>query len=186
MADDRESGARLDALETGVGGYMSRSPKIQDALRKLKNPYASLQLEVNASDEEVSAHALWKRSENPYARDFYLGQRGAEPPVESPSPRPKEGTLTQADFEKRARAIFRPYIPAEENGTLRPHYREFIERNKSRSPQFRFKLIGHLRRYDLSDLGGLTGQFNREEEAFTKEKLLEIEAKAGLKPDEQS
>jgi hypothetical protein len=159
---------------------------MQAALRSMRNPYASLQLEENASDEETSAHALWKRSENPYAQDFYLGQQRSEAPIESSSPLPKEGTLSQADFEKRARAIFRPYIPAEEHGTLRPHYREFIERNKSRSPQIRFKLIGHLRRYDLSDLGGLKGQFNREEAAFTKEKLLEIEANAGLKPDDQS
>jgi hypothetical protein len=145
-----------------------------------------LQFEVNESNEEASAHALWKRSENPYARDFYLSQQKTEVPIESPSSLSKEGTLSQADFEKRARAIFRPYIPAEEHGSLRPHYREFIERNKSRSPQFRFKLIGQLRRYDLSDLGGLSGKFNREEEAFTKEKLLEIEAKAELKPDDQT
>jgi hypothetical protein len=165
---------------------MSRSPKIQEALRRLRNPYASLQLEENVIDEETSARALWKQSENPYAQDFYLSQQRPKSPIESSSPLPKEGTLSQADFEKRARAIFRPYIPAEEQGTLRPHYREFIERNKSRSPQIRFKLIGQLRRYDLSDLGGLTGQFNREEEAFTIEKLLEIEAKAGSKPDDQS
>jgi hypothetical protein len=158
---------------------------MQAALRRMRNPYAALQLEENASDEAASAHALWKRSENPYAREFYLSQQQVAEPLLQDSPPPPEGTLTQADFEKRARAIFRPYIPAEEHGTLRPHYREFIERNKSRTPQFRFKLIGHLRRYDLSDLGGLSGQFNREEEAFTKEKLLEIEAKAELKPDDQ-
>jgi hypothetical protein len=89
------------------------------------------------------------------------------------------GTLTRSDFDQRARAIFRPYIPAEEHGRLRPHYREFIERNKSRSPQMRFKLIAQLRRYDLSDLGGLDPKFNREEAAFTKEKLIEIETQAG-------
>jgi hypothetical protein len=159
---------------------MARSEKLQAALRILRNPYASLQVDDESAED---AHTLWKRSENPYARDFYLNQRGAESPMQSAPLLPVEGKLSQADFEKRARAIFRPYIPAEERGTLRPHYREFVERNKSRSPQIRFQLIGQLRRYDLSDLGGLSGQFNREEEAFTKEKLLEIEAKAGLKPD---
>jgi hypothetical protein len=165
---------------------MSRSSELQAALRRLRNPYASLQFEEGTSDEETSAHALWKRSENPYAQDFYLNKQVAEPSIESLSSPPEPRTLSQVDFEKRARAIFRQYIPAEERGALRPHYREFIERNKPRSPQSRFKLIGQLRRYDLSDLGGIKSQFNREEEAFTIEKLLEIEAKADAIPDDQS
>ena len=135
---------------------MPRSARLQAALRKLKNPYASLQF------EDAGAEPGELRSEIPS--------------MDLPA---AAGTLTQSDFEQRARAIFRPYIPAEEHGRLRPHYREFIERNKSRSPQVRFKVIGQLRRYDLSDLGALNPLFNREKEAFTREKLIEIETHAG-------
>jgi hypothetical protein len=142
---------------------MSRSARLKAALRKLKNPYASLQVEVAGAD--LSPNALIDASSS----------KASVAPV----------TLTQSDFEQRARAIFRPYIPAEEHGRLRPHYREFIERNKSLSPQTRFNVITQLRRYDLSDLSGLSPKFNREEEAFTKEKLLEIEARAGAKADDQ-
>jgi hypothetical protein len=164
---------------------MARSAKLRAALRNLANPYASLQFEENAGALDNSPRALWKRSENPYAQEFFLEEGGGQSPRARPSATPGAAALNQADFEQRACAIFRPYIPAEEHGRLRPHYREFIERNKARSPEMRFKLIGELRRYDLSDLHGLSPKFNRELEGFTKEKLLEIEAKAESKADDQ-
>jgi len=165
---------------------MSRSARLRAALRKLKNPYASLQVENAGAD--VSLHAQLRLSENPYAEDFYLKEGSGLGPTDTSSSEAAAAsdTLTQSDFEQRARAIFRPYIPADEHGRLRPHHREFIERNKSRSPQMRFNVITQLRRYDLSDLGGLNPKFNREEEAFTKDKLLEIEAKAGSKADDEN
>lgn len=161
---------------------MPTSKKLRDYIRALGNPYASLQIDETASNASATAaesiKQQFKHSENPHAWHYYFD----EPALQSFStpdsvavPTRPEGSLTQAEFEHRARAIFRPYIPAEERGKLRPHYREFIARNKSRSPQARYQLIDGLKKYDISTIPGLSPQFNREQESLTKEKLAEIE-----------
>jgi hypothetical protein len=158
------------------------SKKLRDYIRALGNPYASLQIDetelnVSAAGAE-SVKQQFKHGENPHAWHYYFDEP-APPSFSAPDsiavPTRPEGSLTQAEFEHRARAIFRPYIPVEERGKLRPHYREFIARNKSRSPRARYELIDGLKKYDISTIAGLSPQFNREQESLTKEKLTEIE-----------
>ena len=68
-----------------------------------------------------------------------------------------------------------------ERGQLRPHHRDFIARNESQPGDVRFALIEKLQRYDLAAVPGLTSQFNRERDALTEKKLLEIEKAVGLR-----
>ena len=163
---------------------MAQSPKFRDALRRLENPYATLDAEPLAVEApELTADASrreeFRRVENPYAWDYFFDQ--STPPTSSSNrapiaPKPKVAPgLSQSQFEQQARAIFRPYIPAAENGRLRAHHREFITRNKARSPQSRFQLIAVLSKYDLSGTPGLNPQFNREQDTLTRAKLAEIE-----------
>jgi len=88
--------------------------------------------------------------------------------------------LSETAFDSHCRAIFRAYVPAEEKGRLRPHYRDFIVRNRSRSGRRRYLLVQHLRKYDLSGIPGLSTQFNREEDALTEAKLTEIERQVDM------
>lgn len=89
-----------------------------------------------------------------------------------------EGTATQAEFVRWFRRFFSQYMPALERDRLKPEYRDFIERNKGRSPKSRFRLIQAMQRYDLSGLA-LSPQFNRESEAETAQKLRDIEKSIG-------
>jgi hypothetical protein len=69
-------------------------------------------------------------------------------------------------------------MPALEKGRLRDHHRDFIVRNESRSPETRHRLLALLAKYDLATHPGLTGQFNRERDVFTEQKLRTIERDA--------
>ncbi len=171
---------------------MSRPPKIRNYLRTLGNPYASLQVEgvgdIDVADAAEARREAYHRSENPYALHFYTPNVEADP-GELSKPQTLDSTpvvttvgLSQAEFEARARAIFRSYIPAVERGRLRPHHREFILRNKVRPAPIRSRLIGQLQRYDISGVAGLQPMFNREDSIFTSEKLHEIERLVGDDP----
>lgn len=163
---------------------MTQSSKFREALRGMGNPYATLDAEPQtAVSPALTADAVWRadfiRGENPCAWDYYFDALESPPP-ESPAvavlpiPSASQG-LSQAQFEQRARAIFRPYVPMEERGKLRDHHRDFITRNRTRSPQVRFRLINALSKYDLSSTPGLNPQFNREQDDLTRAKLGEIE-----------
>jgi hypothetical protein len=159
---------------------MPRSKELQDLIRKSENPYAvveieSQELEMAAAAPETAHRSEFRLRQNPHAHDFYFGETGAESTTAIPDREAATGELAKAQFEQRAREIFRSYIPAAENGRLRPQYRDFIARNKSRSPQVRYGLIQRLAKYDLSSQRGFKPQFNREREIFTQEKLAEIE-----------
>ena len=167
---------------------MARSAKLSDALRRLGNPYASLQVKDEEMDSSIvvadsSRATQFRLSENPYAWHFYFGDDAPESPALTqiaPAPAvPSSGELSKSAFRDQVRAIFRPYIPAAEHGKLRDHHREFIARNESRAPRVRYQLVAQLRKYDLSNLSGMKPLFNREEAAFTKEKLAEIERVVG-------
>lgn len=82
--------------------------------------------------------------------------------------------LSETAFEDQCRSIFRPYIPPEDRGHLRSHHRDFIARNRARSPRRRYLLVEQLRKYDLSNISGISPKFNREN-VFTEEKLKEVE-----------
>lgn len=165
---------------------MARFDKIREALRKGGNPYASLQVEDGEPEVLVSVvHAAeqYARSENPYSRHYYFTDASldADPneTVAKLLETPTVGTLSKSSFQQQVRAIFRPYIPGAEGGRLRDHHREFIARNESRSAATRFRLVAHLKRYDLADLPQMKPLFNREDSIFTKEKLAEIERLVG-------
>lgn len=141
-------------------------------MRGLENPYAPLQVE-----EEWRAE--YARSENPYALHYYLDQAepglGVQITTSAPPPPAEPKSLSKNGFQRGCRDIFVRYIPELEKGRLRDHHRAFIARHEDRAGPARYALLAELKRYDLSDLPGLHSQFNREDEAFTEAKLLEIE-----------
>jgi hypothetical protein len=163
------------------------SDAVRARLRKLGNPYASLQL----SDEDEGAvvhpanspkELTLELTQNPWATLYY----GADDPVDVPataSPTHAKASvsvkLSKAEFRQACRAIFRCYIPEIEKGRIRDHHRNFIVRNESRSATKRFQVLEALRRYDLSSVPGFQAHFNRERDAFTDAKLREIEKQIG-------
>ncbi len=114
------------------------------------------------------------RSGNPYAS---LAQLDADDTFrELPrDDRPDRTTASQVEFEGGCRRIFAQYIPALERGRLRPEHRDFIARNRMKSGKIRRALLQALQRYDLTALGGLQPQFNRERDVLTVRKLMEVE-----------
>jgi hypothetical protein len=158
---------------------------LHDYLAVLGNPYASLQVDDDKADSPaVAATSLqFRKTENPYAHHYYFPEDAPVASEVRPNPEAPEhqpvGELTKSAFQTQVRGLFRPYIPAAEHGKLRDHHREFIARNESRSPQVRYRLVAQLRKYDISNLSGLTPLFNREEDLFTKKKLVEIERFVG-------
>lgn len=85
--------------------------------------------------------------------------------------------LSKRDFEVGCRRLFQQYMPPEEGKMIRAHYRDFISRNANRSPEMRSSILGGLMKYDISDAGNLSPQFNREGDPFTDKKLRAIEKK---------
>lgn len=85
------------------------------------------------------------------------------------------GTVSKAEFRNICRRVFCQYIPQAEGRRIRQHHRDFILRNESRSPRVRHALLSALQKYDLSDIPGVTTQFNRERDPYTEEKLRKLE-----------
>lgn len=149
---------------------MAKTPGKSNArtkyLKLLGNPYASLQVVDPACAEEAPEHLTGQLFADESSPDI-----AAAPPVAT-----KVGTLSKKEFRERCRRIFEQYIPAMEQGKLRDHQRDFINRNELSSPAIRYALFAELKKYDLSSVSGLKGQFNREYDAFTDEKLKQIES----------
>ena len=169
---------------------LRRSPSVQAYLKALGNPYASLQLDDEVQPSKVSEMSaenrdLYRKSENPQAFHYYESSpesdRGATEPTPAAEVTTTRCSMSKAEFRSQCRAIFRPYIPALEKGRLRAHHRDFVTRNESQSAEVRYALVQQLRRYDLSAVPGLTSQFNRERNALTEAKLIEIERAVGVK-----
>lgn len=144
-----------------------------DALKRLGNPYAKLQLLDNVIE---TARLL----QNPYAKeqmlfDDYPEEILAGSSTGSVAEVVVESEATQREFESECRRIFRQYIPAVEKGRIRDHHRAFIDRNRSRSAMQRSRLLVELRKYDISSIKGISAQFNRERDRLTAEKLAKIE-----------
>src|ERR1700683_3205153 len=160
------------------------------SLEDLQNPYATLDLfpEKVAEAAAEANRAAYRAPENPHARHYYYPEPELllDKPADATERNAPESTprsLPKKEFRETCRGIFRPYIPALERGTLRPHHRNFIARNESRPGSIRYALVAQLRRYDLSAIPGLTSQFNRESEDITAAKLAEIERTVGIEPD---
>ncbi|MDP1673676.1 MAG: hypothetical protein Q8L65_11240 [Burkholderiales bacterium] len=159
---------------------MTKSPAKKetqsDALRRLGNPYAKLQLLDNVIE---TARLL----QNPYAKEQMLFDDHTEEVVAGASTSSMaevvaESEATQREFESECRRIFRQYIPAVEKGRIRDHHRTFIDRNRSRSAKQRSRLLVELRKYDISGIKGISAQFNRERDKLTADKLARIERDA--------
>ena len=90
------------------------------------------------------------------------------------------GAVSQAAFDSECRRILGGYMPEGEKGRLRPHYTDFIKRNKAQASSIRFRILTYLRKYDLSGILGLETRFNREKDELTDAKLREIEQAAGV------
>jgi hypothetical protein len=162
-----------------MGSQDNRKPPQAGRLElgETQNPYATHYYRPDP-DQIRSARELYRLSENPYAYEYYVG---AEQEAQHEVSRTGEaapvrgGRIAKADFEARCRSIFRRYMPSGSRSALRPHHQDFIRRNSAAAPERRFALLEALSRYDLSSESGLTTYFNREEDAFTEEKLRKIE-----------
>jgi hypothetical protein len=164
----------------------SSLPEWRGALRKSENPYASHYYRndehpVHATESTARARDQYRASQNPYAFHYYLETQQVES-LPQPQPQPAATSaltgrkaLSKADFEAGCRSVFRRYMPEMERTKLRAHHQDFIRRNLTCSPERRHALLEALRRYDLSSEQGLRTYFNREEDAFTEDKLLKIE-----------
>ncbi len=133
------------------------SKRIIAYVKSLEDPYASLSI-YDQPDEHANQEMVAEEQGSPLAS------------------RPgRFDSLSKTDFRLRCRQILRQYIPPTERGHLRPHHRDFITRNESRSPEQRYLIWKELNRYDLSAAGNFKPHFNREQDSLTKEKLLQIE-----------
>jgi hypothetical protein len=161
-----------------------QSAAVQLYLRRLENPYASLQMfdepQVARDDAVNDESRLYRLRGNPYAKlvttDGTQEKRVAPTKTSlAPSVAPIRQALSKSGFRAQAKRIFKQYVPALEKGRLRTHHQGFITRNESCLPTRRYRLIKHLERYDISKIQGLIPQFNRERDALTDEKLKQIE-----------
>lgn len=160
----------------------SRSKKVVDYLRLLGNPYASLSVIEEAQDDAAVATDFEPLTAPERAYVKQLGNQYAPLSIARESTRDSTYTAagaSKAKFVDECRRIFRQYIPQVENGRLRSHYREFIDRNKDQPAPFRAALLRLLAVYDISAvLPGLRLQFNRERDVLTDEKLKQLELAA--------
>lgn len=158
-------------------------PKWRVDLRKSGNPYAAHYYDPSGQEQARTAKEFYHLSENPHAREYYLGDVAVEahaaslPDIDGEVAVDRK-RLSKSDFEAGCRAVFRRYMPEMERSKLRPHHQDFIRRNSAASPERRYALLQELRRYDLTNETGLRTYFNREEDAFTEAKLRKIEESA--------
>lgn len=162
--------------------------------RRLGNPYASLSM---LDDDEPVGYENAAPQKQPRPVDYQNPYRFADTNdtdegatsevaanvtgIRSTAAVPK-GRLSKKDFASWARRILSQYVPPEGGKVLPQHYRDFIDRNESRSAEDRFLIIEQLRKYDLSQVGNYRAHFNRERDPFTVEKLQRIEQSKKHKP----
>jgi hypothetical protein len=160
--------------------------KYSHYLKEMGNPYASLSLfdddEIQhivhhpASDKQK--HEYLKKLQNPHA--YHAIFEDSKNLIVSSDQNQSiklvnRNKLSKKDFQAQSRRIFSQYIPSHGNKVLRPHHRDFIVRNELRSGEDRYLLIAQLQKYDLSSFGNYKPHFNRERDALTIAKLMEIE-----------
>jgi hypothetical protein len=129
--------------------FLPVTPEQTTYLRKQGNQYAKLSVTLRDSAGTDAAPASGKASQRE--------------------------TTSKEEFQSECRRIFGFYIPAAEKGRLRPFHKTFIARNQSRPPHARYLLLQEIRKYDLSDVQGLKGRFNREHADPSEAKLVAIE-----------
>ena len=152
-----------------------QSEVLKAYLKRLGNPYASLQVSDNA--EQKDASVVSNVTQRPYVRHPYayasmeVGSNISSSAIAKP---PAKGALAKAEFRAKCRRIFEQYIPTIEKGRLRTHHRD-LSPVMSPPPATRYLLVNKLQKYDLSTVPGLKAHFNRERELLTDEKLKQIE-----------
>ena len=88
---------------------------------------------------------------------------------------PNRNSISKGDFETVCRRIFNKYTPGDpKSNVLKAPYREFISKHHNRSGEDRFKILKHLKKYDLSSLGNCKPHFNRERKSYLLKKLDSI------------
>jgi len=147
---------------------LSLSEDPPDCASRLKSTYP----EPGDIEQRVSRIT---RSDSPAAEALRKALGTITQELKGTSPREAAPELSAAAFDHQCRAILRLYVPEQERASLRPHYREFIARNRKRSGRGRYLVVQHLKQYDLSGISGIRPQFNREEDVLTEAKLREIE-----------
>jgi hypothetical protein len=152
------------------------------SLAEFQNPYASLNINERVEDE-LAKHDYVARLQNPYAALEVFGEADADAvtvpgreQLELPTLR-KETSLSKEEFKARARAIFLQYEPMRGNRRLlRPSFRDFIKSNETKSGRVRAEILKDLERFDLSAMGALNPQLNREGDSISR-KLGKISQK---------
>lgn len=159
---------------------------MREALRRLGNPYASLQIFDDVAEESelreptVDERAYFRALGNQYAILSVAIRDDADTAAKTTTTAKRDTGrkgASQDEFVFESRRIFGQYIPAIEKGKLRPHHRAFISRNQRRPALQREYLLAELRKYDLADVRGFQARFNRERDELTADKLLQIEIK---------
>jgi hypothetical protein len=161
-----------EELPAGSAGRSVEASGFANSTRAADGPRPPEQVELfNHVSQGVGVPT---RSGNPYAMLAQLDEDKIFPELPCDEG-PDSTTASQVEFEGGCRRIFAQYIPALERGRLRPEHRDFIARNRVKSGRIRRALLQALQRYDLTALGGLQPQFNRERDALTVRKLMEVE-----------
>src|ERR1044071_9065215 len=172
---------------------MSRglSPAARAYLRKLRNPYATDQIEEqsaefahvaepasNNSSLATSGEAGEKERSDVWASQDPYATLAEEPPrrVSRTSRKTLGPTCSRAEFRAGCKRVLRHYSLAPERG-LREEHAAFIARNEDRPPEIRYELLRELQRFDLSDIQGIQPRLHREKDVLTEEKLNAIERK---------
>ena len=102
-----------------------QSEVLKAYLKRLGNPYASLQVSDNA--EQKDASVVSNVTQRPYVRHPYayasmeVGSNISSSAIAKP---PAKGALAKAEFRAKCRRIFEQYIPTIEKGRLRTHHRD--------------------------------------------------------------
>jgi hypothetical protein len=157
-------------------------------LAELQNPYASLNVFIDA-EEELSKHEILARSQNPYVTIEIFGAYEPEQGVMGSDLTtsvqhqpdlpciPPNRTASKSEFQAEARRILLQYEPLKGNRrVLRPEFRDFLKVNEKKSPTSRAAILTELERFDLTSMGALNPQLNREGDSLAK-KLKKISDK---------
>ena len=144
----------------------------RDYIRRLGNPYAGGQLHFTDANHGAEPYVR-----HPYA--FAAKELDEMPAASKAAPKVRKARLSVADYRKQCGRIFSQYVEEVRGRKLPDRFREFIDRNESRSPSGRAAIVRGLSKYDLGDLR-VAGQFHRAPADLTDGKLAEIEQEAAV------
>lgn len=167
-----------------MAGNRTRLEALQAARKALQNPCAYIE---DIEEEKAKAeHSALFLTGNPYATlagwdgsdyEQVVALDGAPEQASQAPPAAFKEFLSKADFRSECIRIFLPYVPPHLPRRIPQYQSDFIARNERRSGKARHRLVGSLRRYDLSTTAAIAPQFNREHSReLSEQKLRQIEA----------